>query len=258
MGVGDLRRPLGGFCVLGHRGAMGHAPENTLVSFAKAIELKADMTELDIHVSKDGELIVMHDPAVDRTTDGVGQISDLTFAQIKKLDAGSWFAPEFAGERVPILREVMELVKGKIALNVEVKAGQEGLYPTIIDLLVAEIERHDMVDSVVVSSFYRPYLEELRSKAPHIKAALLYSKAFDEPWQDAVDQGWDLHPHLSLVDASLVDEAHARGVLIRAWNPNEAEKMRPLVALGVDGIGTNYPEVLQQVWREYHPEGSKP
>jgi glycerophosphoryl diester phosphodiesterase len=258
MEAGNLRRPLGEFCVLGHRGAMGHAPENTLVSFAKAIELKADMTELDIHLSKDGELIVMHDPSVERTTGAVGLISDLTLAEIKSLDAGSRFAPEFAGERVPILQEVMELVKGKIALNVEVKAGREGLYPGIIDSLITEIERHKIVDSVVVSSFYRPYLVELRRKAPHIKAALLYSKAFDEPWQDAVDQGWDLHPHLSLVDARLVDEAHARGVLIRAWNPNEAEKMRPLVALGVDGIGTNYPEVLQKVWREYHPERSKP
>ncbi|MGI6083168.1 MAG: glycerophosphodiester phosphodiesterase [Limnochordia bacterium] len=242
------------FCVLGHRGAMGHAPENTMASFAKAIELKTDMTELDVHLSRDGELIVIHDPGVERTTDGEGLVCELTLAQIRSLDAGSWFAPEFAGERVPVLSEVMELVKGKIDLNVEVKAGPKGIYPGIIDRLIDEIERHDMVDSVVVSSFQRPYLHELRQKAPHVKAALLYSKAFDEPWQQAVDQGWDLHPHMSLVDPRLVDEAHARGISVRAWNPNKAEEMRPLIALGVDGVGTNYPEILQRVWREYHAE----
>ena len=240
------------FGVLGHRGAMGHAPENTMASFAKAIELQADMTELDIHLSKDGELIVIHDSSVDRTTNGKGLVCDLTLEQIKNLDAGSWFAPECAGQRVTVLGEVMEFIKGKIDLNVEVKA--PGVYPGIIDRLIEEIERHDMVDSVVVSSFQRPYLHELRRKAPHIKVALLYSKAFDEPWQEAVDQGWYLHQHMSLVDSRLVDEAHARGILVRAWNPNKAEEMRPLIKLGVDGVGTNYPEILQQVWREYHAE----
>lgn len=254
MQASSARRPLGDFCVLGHRGAMGHAPENTLVSFQKAIELQADMTELDIHLSKDGKLIVMHDPSVDRTTDGTGLVADLTVPELKDLDAGSWFGPEYAGAKVPVLHEVMELVKGKIKLNIEIKAGKAGGYTGIVDLMVAEIERLDMVDQVVVSTFHRPYLLELRRKAPHINAAYLYSKAFDAPWLEAEEQGWDLHPHQSLVDEELVDEAHARGIIVRAWNPNEAEKMRPLVALGVDGIGTNYPEVLQQVWGEFHPE----
>ena len=152
---------------------MGHAPENTMASFAKAIELQADMTELDIHLSKDGELIVIHDSSVDRTTNGKGLVCDLTLEQIKNLDAGSWFAPEFAGQRVPVLGEVMEFIKGKIDLNVEVKASPQGVYPGIIDRLIEEIERHDMVDSVVVSSFQRPYLHELRRKAPHIKSCLV-------------------------------------------------------------------------------------
>lgn len=236
--------------MLGHRGAKGHAPENTLASFAKAVGLQANMTELDIHLSKDGGLIVMHDPRVDRTTNGTGLICELSLAEIKQLDAGSWFGSGFAGEKVPTLQEVMEFVKGKIALNIEVKAGPEGPYPGIIASAIEHIRSNDMVDSVVVSSFHREYLLELRRKAPEINAALLYSKPFEEPWKEAEDEGWDLHPHLSLVDEQLMQEAHSRGLLVRAWNPNEAERMRPLVALGVDGIGTDYPEVLREVLRE--------
>lgn len=247
--VQEPGKPLGAFTVLGHRGAKGHAPENTLASFRKAIELKATMTELDIHTSKDGHLIVMHDPVVDRTTNGSGRITDLTLEEIRRLDAGSWYGPKFAGEKVPTLQEVIDVIKGHIDLNVEVKGG-ELFDPDLVDLLIEHIISNDIVEHVVVSSFQREYLREIKRKAPAVQIALLYSAELSEPWKEAEDEGWHLHPHLRRVDAQLIDEAHSRGIMVRAWNPNAAEDMRPLVRLGVDGIGTDNPEVLLRVLAE--------
>jgi len=233
------------FTVLGHRGAKGHAPENTLPSFFKAIELGATMAELDVHLSRDGELVVIHDATVDRTTDGTGRIADLTLEEIKRLDAGGWFSPEFRGVRVPTLREVFEAVGSRILINVEVKKGEEP-YAGIAEKLAREIEACGMLERVVISSFEPRYLHELRPLLPGVELALLYSKPRPGVIDEAVRSGWQaLHPHLSLVTKEFVDEAHAKGLRVRAWNPNEVEQMRPLIAAGVDGIGTDFPERLR-------------
>jgi glycerophosphoryl diester phosphodiesterase len=226
---------------------MGHAPENTLAAFVKAMDMGAHMSELDIHQSRDGELIVIHDAQVSRTTDGAGAVSELTLADIKKFDAGTWFGPQYAGERVPTLQEVIDLVRGRMALNVEVKAGQEGLYPGIIDRLIDHVVKNGLEEGLVVSSFRQEYLLELRSKAPRVRAALLYSKPFAEPWREAAEQGWDLHPNASAVDGELIKEAHSRGITVRAWTVNEPEVMRQLIDLGVDAIITNFPDRLHEV-----------
>lgn len=233
------------FTVLGHRGALGHAPENTLPSFEKAIALGATMTELDIHLSRDGELIVMHDATVDSTTDGTGRIADLTLEEIKRLDAGSWFSPEFAGVRTPTLREVFDAVGHRILINVEVKAG-ETPYAGITEKLARELEETGMVDRVVISSFVPQYLHELRPRLPEVELALLYSKPHPDAIEEALRNGWQaLHPHMRWATKEFVEKAHAKGLRVRAWNPNEVEEMRPLIAAGVDGIGTDFPERLR-------------
>ena len=249
--MNPLQRPLAEFHIVAHRGAMGHAPENTLAAFAKAMDMGAHMSELDIHQSRDGELIVIHDAQLSRTTDGTGAVSEQTLTEIKKLDAGSWFGPEYAGEGVPVLQEVMDAVRGRMALNVEVKAGPEGLYPGIIDRLIDRVVSNGLEESLVVSSFRREYLLELRSKAPGVRAALLYSKPFAEPWQEAAEQGWDLHPHAGAIDAELINEAHSRGVMVRPWAVNEPEAMRHLINLGVDAIITNCPYRLRKVLHKH-------
>ena len=239
-----------GFTVLGHRGAMGHAPENTMPSFYKAIELGATMFELDVHLSKDDVLVVMHDKTVDRTTNGTGKIRDLTWDEIKRLDAGSWFGPQFAGTPVPRLEKVFEAVGRDILINVEVKAG-DTLYPGIIAALVDRIKGAGLVDRVLITSFHVEYLREARALLPDAQVGLIFNKPRENPVAEALAEGWQvLHPHLSLVSREWVAEAHAHGLIVRGWNPNEVEPMRRLIEAGVDGIGTDYPDRLVAVARE--------
>lgn len=114
--------------VIAHRGFSGQAPENTLASFQKAVELGSDMIELDVRFSKDGQVVVIHDDTIDRTTNGRGKVADYTLKELKQFDAGSWFAPQFSGERIPTLKEVLELVKGKVLVNIEIKDESPGQY----------------------------------------------------------------------------------------------------------------------------------
>lgn len=239
------------FTVLGHRGAMGDAPENTLPSFRKGVELMATMVELDIHLSKDGELVVIHDATVDRTTNGTGNVSDLTWPELARLDAGSWFAPEFVGARIPRLEEVLDAVADQVLINIEIKKGPDGPYPEIVDRMAALLEKLQCIDRVVISSFEPSYLRNVRSRLPEVEIAILYSKPWPDVMDEALRQGWNgLHVHRSLVTKEYVDEAHAKGLVLRAWNPNDPGEMRRLIEAGVDGIGTDYPKVLYELARE--------
>jgi len=234
------------FIVLGHRGAKGHAPENTMPSFYKAIELGANMFELDIHMSRDGVLVVMHDKTVDRTTNGTGKVSDLTWDEIQRLDAGSWFGPEFAGTKVPRLEEVFEELADKILIDVEIKAGEEGPYPGIVDRLVDLVKGAGITERVLITSFHPQYLKEARAKLPGAQLGLIFDKERPDAIGEAVAEGWQvLHPHLRWVTKEWVEEAHAAGLLVRGWNPNEVEPMRRLIEAGVDGVGTDFPERLR-------------
>lgn len=236
--------------ILGHRGAPGHAPENTMAFFAKAVELGVNMFELDIHQNRDGVLIVMHDSTVDRTTDGTGRISEMTWEEIRRLDAGRWFGAEFAGAKVPRLEEVLEAYGGKMPINIEIKAGDE-LYPNIVEPLVDLIEERRLVEDVLITSFHAEYLVEVREKLPGAQVGLIFNKPRENVIAEALSNRWQvLHPHLSLVTKEWVDEAHAHGLIVRAWNPNETEPMRRLIEAGVDGIGTDYPDRLWAVARE--------
>lgn len=243
------RAPIEGFTVLGHRGVRGHASENTLASFEQGIQMGATMLELDIHLSRDQQLVVIHDATMDRTTDGTGLVSDMTLEEIQQLDAGAWFGPEFAGERVPTLQQVIDLVKGRAYLNVEIKVGGFGqdriVYPEIVDLLTDVLTASGMEDDVVVSSFHQPYIKDLKQKLPGVRVALLHQKPVDNLFVMAAEEGWEaVHTHVSLIDEAFVAAAHEKGLRVRAWNPNDAETMRRLIELGVDGIGTDFPEVL--------------
>ena len=160
--------------VLGHRGAKGHAPENTMVSFRKGYELGSDLLELDIHVSRDGELIVMHDADVSRTTDGEGYIKDLTTTEIKQLDAGAWFDERYRGERVPTLQEVLSWSKDRIPFVIEIK-GDPIPASGIEEKLVEMLRLHSLLDDVMVISFHHPSVKRVKELEPSIATGILYT-----------------------------------------------------------------------------------
>ena len=141
--------------VVAHRGFSGAAPENTLAAFRKAIEAGSDMIELDIQLSKDGKIVVIHDETLERTTDGQGRVADRTFPEIRKLDAGSWFGSQFSGEKIPTLQEVLELAKGKVLVNIEIKNPAHGQYPIteLADQGLEAVKKAGMLNRVIFSSF---------------------------------------------------------------------------------------------------------
>ena len=239
--------------VMGHRGARGLAPENTIASFESARKIGVDCVELDVHVSKDDHLIVMHDATVDRTTDGHGYIKDMSLAEIETLDAGSWFDPRYAGEKVPTLTEVLEWSGNEMPLVIELKGGfEQGLVHRVIDL----VWRYDAANEVILISFDHRALQHVKALSPEIRTGVLYVARLVDPIAVARGAVADaLHPNWNYVDRELVREAHTSGLALSTWTVNEPEDMRTLIEMGVDSIGTDYPDRLVAVVEEIDRAG---
>jgi len=232
-----------------HRGYSGHYPENTLLAFSKAIEAGADQMELDVHISADNEVFVMHDDTVDRTTNGTGRIHELTAAQIKQLDAGSWRGPEFVGVQVPTLAEVLALCKSKVKVNIELKARKvpEALWKRTVDYTVGFIDTCEMWDDVLFSSFSLPAIAYVKQIRPQATVGLLdwdLESTVDRQPQviDIGGTGWFAHPQLATPER--VAQAHERGLFVISAAGNEAATREATVQAhinaGVDFISSNY------------------
>jgi len=244
--------------VHGHRGAAGLAPENTLAAFRKAIALGIDALEMDLHVTRDGAVVVIHDETLDRTTDGRGNIADLTLEEVKRRDAGGKFGPAFRGERIPTLREVIELVKTsgntRIRLDLEIKfgEGQEGQPEDFEERVLEVLRQTSFIERVNVISFHHPSLVKMRALEPTIRTGLLAGGR--QPPQDPVGlvrryQADYYSPGFRLVTAAAVAALHHAGIPIVPWTINEEAEMRRLMALGIgnlagDGIATDFPDRL--------------
>lgn len=237
--------------VIGHRGASGYAPENTMVSYKMAYDMGADMIELDIYMSKDGVPVIMHDNKVERTTDGDGDIQQMTLEQIKKLDAGSKFNKKFAGEQVPTLEEVFAWASGKIPVNVEIKG--EGCEKKLVEL----IKKYKMEKSVIVSSFNHEYIKKVRKLAPEITIAALVGKVDDLKALVNYCHPDAVNPSFNNVTKKLVDEAHAMGLKVYTYTVNDQLSMKQMIAAGVDGIFTNYSDVLLKLLKRQKKEEKK-
>ncbi len=233
-------RPL----VLGHRGASHDAPQNTLAAFRRAVEVGADGIELDVHLSRDGVPVVIHDSKVDATTDGTGSVSTMSLAELQALDAGSHFDAQFSGERIPTLEEVLTEVGADLLINIELKAGRtEGL----VDAVAAVIKRTEMQARVWFSSF-KPYLlYQARDLAPEIPCGLLYAPVSVGSLLLAPITPYEArHPYFAMVSERSVRRMHRRGLRIFVWTLDDPEMARQLAAWGVDGIITNEPaEILK-------------
>lgn len=226
--------------VFGHRGAKAYAPMNTLPAFELAARQGAHGIELDVQRSRDGHPVVIHDFTVDATTDGTGPVSALSLADLRVLDAGSWFGPQFAGVRVPTLDEVFEAVGRRLLVNVEIKA--EGEETDGVEAVVAAcIRRHGMAERVVVSSFNLPTLRRFRRLMPEVLIGYLYAQAEPAPLEAAAFEAY--HPHLSVVSPELVAAARRSGKAINVWTVNDPAQIAALAQLGVHGIITDVPDV---------------
>lgn len=234
------------FRVIAHRGASGYAPENTLASFQKGVDVGADMLELDIHMSKDGELVVIHDPTLERTTNGSGYIKNYTVKELKRFDASKRF-DAYRGERIPVLQEVFDLTRKRTTFAIEIK-NCPILYPDIEKKLVLQIERNDLIDDVIVIAFYHPSLKKIKQYNPDIKTGILYSGGLMEPWVVAETVGANaLHPKYQYTFADIVEEAHKRDYLVHPWTINSAEDLQRWVDYGVDGITSDFPDSLSGI-----------
>ncbi len=238
-----MRRPQ----IFAHRGARMAAPENTLPAFQKALEMGADGIELDVHASKDGQLVVIHDFTVNKTTNGQGQVRNFTAAELAQLDAGSHFSPAFAGIGVPTLPQVFDLVGNRCRVNVEIKSEDPEGGPEV-PLLAALIQTHQLYDQVIVSSFNAPTLIKMRWTDPKVKLGLLYEGPLPphlrQAWFTPIMQPEALHPYHRSIDAELMTWARAHGCAVNTWTVNVVEDARRLAALDVDVIMTDVPDVM--------------
>ncbi len=257
----QTKRPL----VFAHRGGKGIAPENTLTAFQKSFDLGVDVLELDIHATKDGELVVIHDKTVDRTTNGKGLVADKTLAEIKGLDAGfNWTNDDgktfpFRGQnvKIPTLREVFEAFPNAI-INIEPKYEKPSPVKPLCDL-ITEFNR---TDKVIVGSFRDDVLEDLRQNCKGVATSASPSEATGFLARYKVGLNDNYTPKMSalqipqrigsfeIVTADYLKAAHAQNLQVHVWTINKTEDMQKLIDLGVDGIMTDYPDRLLELLRK--------
>lgn len=238
----SIPRPI----IIAHRGDKSHAPENTLAAFSLAAEKKADAIEFDVKLSADGQVVVLHDQTVDRTTNGKGNVSMLPLAAIKELDAGTWFSEQFRSERIPTLDEVFETVGKRVLMNVELTNyanPNDELVPRVAEL----VKKHALQNRILFSSFFSRNLRKARSLLPEVACGLLASSGILGLW--ARSFGWRgdflaLHPYLKEASPTLIRRVHAAGKRLHVWTVNSEEDLKRMIDLGVDAIFTDDPGLI--------------
>jgi len=232
--------------VIAHRGASGHAPENSFAAFQCAVELGATFIETDLQVTRDGRFVAIHDSSVERTTNGSGEVHDFTLNELLELDTGMWFDRGFMGERIPTLEAILEFSKlHDVVFYLELK------YAAVWGMdhaLVAALKKAQNTARTIVISFDPATLAPLRRLDPSIMLGLLIEDAAPDCIQTALDVGArQLCPKFKHFTPKLIEEAHRADVQIVTWTVNSAQDMRATIAAGVDGIMTDFPDRLRAV-----------
>ncbi len=234
--------------LFGHRGVPEEAPENTLASFRRAVELGLDGVELDARLCRTGELVVIHDERVDKLTDGSGNVDQLSFEEIRKLDAGVRFGGSFRGERIPSLEEAIETLRDKMLVNVELKTKSipgDGLEGKVVAL----VEKMGLESSVILSSFNPFSIRRVKQINPTLTVGLLFSD--DQPihlrraWAARFVRINGLHPRYPLVTERLIRRARANKWFVGTWTVDEADVAARLFRAGVNIVMTNRPRQLR-------------
>ncbi|HMH80178.1 MAG TPA: glycerophosphodiester phosphodiesterase family protein [Candidatus Acidoferrum sp.] len=233
---------------IAHRGASGYAPENTFAAFRRATALGAGFIETDLQLSRDARLVAIHDATVNRTTNGQGAVHDMTLAELRRLDAGSWFGSEFAGERIPTIEEILEFAnKHDVVFYLEMKpSGSWGGEHALISALRESGE----IARTVVISFDPAILAGVRKIEPTLMTGLLFEGHIPNPLDKAIEIGArQLAVRGDLVTPRLLKEARGRDLQVVCWTVNHPGHMRLLVQAGVDGIISDYPDRLLELTR---------
>lgn len=235
-----------------HRGASGYCPENTMMAFERAIELGAEGIETDVQMTKDGQLVLIHDETLNRTTSGSGFVKDHTLEELKALDAGVWLGQEFAGIKIPTLEELLVLAKKtNILLNLEIKTGIV-LYPGIEEKIINSVIAFGLKQKCILSSFNHYSMTACKEIDPQIKTGLLYTEGLFQPWEYCKMTGADaIHPYFRTIDSQIVKSTVNSGVEINVYTVNDEKDMNRMIEFGVHGIITNYPDRLNKIGNRY-------
>ena len=227
---------------------MAYAPESTRASIRAALRCRVDMIELDVQVTRDRRLVIFHDHTLDRTTDGRGLLARRRYAELARLDAGAWFAPRFAGERILLASQVLRAIPAPCRINLELKRTMQPA--VLIRRLVRCVRWTGTVRRVLVSSFDAGLLARLKQADPRIPRALLCARRPQPALRKAVRLGCTaFHPHYSLITPSLVEAAHAAGLRVHTWTVNRVRDARRLLDMGVDGMVSNVPDRITAALR---------
>ncbi len=236
--------------IFGHRGAMAHAPMNTMASFELAKSQGADGIELDVHLSRDGKLVVIHDATVNGTTDGQGKVADLTLEQLKRLDAGAWFSDEFAGQRIPTLVEVFDAFGDGLFINVEIKSSRETV-DRLEKALADCVRRYNMRERIIVSCFDPVTLRRVKQLMPMVLMGFLYvpdmPAAHFSPLNEFRLEA--RHPRHEMVDEGYMKWARAQGYFVNVWTVNDPQRALELKRLGVNTVMTDDPAAIVSALR---------
>ena len=243
--------------VIAHRGASAYYPENTLASFEGAIALGADMVELDVQLTSDGEVVVFHDEKISRCTNGHGRISDYTLVALKKLDAGSWFAKPFGGAEIPTLGEVLDFCKNKIAVNIEIKteAVTDAFLGGIEEKCLQIVDRIGMRGHIVFSSFDPRAIQHLKRIDRQTPVAVLYEKKYYSsqlPSEIITSLSADaFNCSRRELSKKWLADLKQQGIPVNVYTVNDEKDMKRLLVLGIDGIFTNCPDVMKSVLEDF-------
>lgn len=240
--------------VIAHRGANKLAPQNTLHAFLKAAELKSDGVETDVHVTRDGHLVLCHNGTVDKTSNGRGRISELSLSDLKAFDFGSWFGSRFKNTTIPTLDEFLQTMKDTTVsvLNIELKP-QKGGGLDFVEAVIKKVREYGLSDKLFISSFDYRILDKAKSLEPCVQTGYLYPAMGDIVKRKIISplslvQKYNIDyllPHQGYVSKKLIDKAHRAGKRVAVWTVNKLETVEKLHFWGADGVITDFPDIIK-------------
>lgn len=234
-----------------HRGFSGKYPENTILAFQKALDEGVDGIEMDVQLTSDGEVVIIHDEKVDRTTNGKGFVVSYTLEELKKLDASYIYTGQMGFNPIPTLREYFDLVKDyAIVTNIELKTGINE-YPGLEQKVYDMIKEYHLEDRIIISSFNHYSVRQMKELAPELLCGFLSDTWILNPGEYTKARGMECyHPSFVQLKQEIVDEIKANGIVINTWTVNTEEQIRELYARGVDTVIGNYPDLTARVLKE--------